>query len=81
MYCTCSLEAEEGEDQIAALLSRNAVLRHDPIRADELAGHGELLTPDGSLRTLPCCWQYDAEPRMGGLDGFFAARIVRTDRA
>ena len=45
MYCTCSLEAEEGEDQIAALLGRNPGLRHDPIRADEVAGHAELLRP------------------------------------
>ena len=33
------------------------------------------------LRTLPCYWAYEAEPRMGGLDGFYAARMVRTDRA
>ena len=32
VYCTCSLEAEEGEDQIAALLGRNPGLRRDPIR-------------------------------------------------
>ena len=50
-------------------------LRRSPIRADELAGHGELLTPQGELRTLPCYWAYDPEPRMGGLDGFYAARI------
>jgi 16S rRNA (cytosine967-C5)-methyltransferase len=81
VYCTCSLEAEEGEDQIMALLGRNSGVRHDPIQPDEVAGHGELLTPDGSLRTLPCYWAYEAEPRMGGLDGFYAARIVRSDRA
>jgi 16S rRNA (cytosine967-C5)-methyltransferase len=77
VYCTCSLEAEEGEAQIAALLARNPALRLDPIRAEELAGHGELLTPQGELRTLPCYWAYDPEPRMGGLDGFYAARIAR----
>jgi 16S rRNA (cytosine967-C5)-methyltransferase len=77
VYCTCSLEAEEGEDQIAALLGRNPSLRRSPIRADEVAGHGELLTPQGELRTLPCYWAYDPEPRMAGLDGFFAARITR----
>ena len=43
VYCTCSLEAEEGENQIAALLGRNPGLRRSPIAADELAGHGELL--------------------------------------
>ena len=30
IYCTCSLEADEGENQIAALLARNAALRLDP---------------------------------------------------
>jgi len=77
VYCTCSLEPEEGEDQIVALLGRNPALRRSPIRAEELAGHGELLNPQGELRTLPCYWAYDPEPRMGGLDGFFAARITK----
>jgi 16S rRNA (cytosine967-C5)-methyltransferase len=80
VYCTCSLEAEEGEQQIAALLDRNSHVRRDPIQGEELAGHAELLTPQGELRTLPCHWAYDEEPRMAGLDGFYAARIVRDDR-
>jgi 16S rRNA (cytosine967-C5)-methyltransferase len=77
VYCTCSLEAEEGDNQIAALLARDPSLRLDSIRADELAGHGELLTAKGELRTLPCHWAYEPEPRMAGLDGFYAARIVK----
>jgi 16S rRNA (cytosine967-C5)-methyltransferase len=76
LYCTCSLEAEESEQQIAALLHRNPGLQRDPIRSEELAGHSEFLTPDGELRTLPCHWP-DPEPRMSGLDGFYAARITR----
>jgi 16S rRNA (cytosine967-C5)-methyltransferase len=76
VYCTCSLEKEEGEDQIAALLGRDGALRRDPIRAEEVAGHAEFLTADGSLRTLPCHWP-DPEPRMAGLDGFYAARIIK----
>jgi 16S rRNA (cytosine967-C5)-methyltransferase len=77
VYCTCSLEKEEGEDQIANLLASDPGLRRDPIRAEEVAGHAELLTPAGELRTLPCHWP-DPEPRMGGLDGFYAARIHKT---
>jgi 16S rRNA (cytosine967-C5)-methyltransferase len=74
VYCTCSLEREEGEDQIAALLARNPALRRDPIRADEVGGQAEFITATGELRTLPCHWP-SAEPRLGGLDGFYAARI------
>jgi 16S rRNA (cytosine967-C5)-methyltransferase len=77
VYCTCSLEKEEGEDQIANLLASDPGLRRDPIRAEEVAGYAELLTPAGELRTLPCHWP-DPEPRMGGLDGFYAARIHKT---
>jgi 16S rRNA (cytosine967-C5)-methyltransferase len=74
VYCTCSLEREEGEDQIAALLARNPHLRRDPIRADEVGGQAEFITAAGELRTLPCHWP-SAEARLGGLDGFYAARI------
>jgi 16S rRNA (cytosine967-C5)-methyltransferase len=76
LYCTCSLEPEECERQIEALLGRNPELRRDPIRPDELAGHAELLTPLGELRTLPFHLP-DPEPRLSGLDGFYAARITR----
>jgi 16S rRNA (cytosine967-C5)-methyltransferase len=76
VYCTCSLEKEEGEDQIAALLARDPGLRRRPIAPEEVAGQSEFLTPEGDVRTLPCHWP-DPEPRIGGLDGFYAARIVR----
>ena len=76
VYCVCSLEPEEGEQPIEALLAREAGVRRKPIRPDELAGTAEFLNPDGDLRTLPCHWG-DSDPRMGGLDGFFAARLER----
>src|SRR5262249_15153047 len=66
VYCPCSLEADEGEQQIAALLGRSPGLRRSPIQAGEVGGQAEFLTPDGDLRTLPCHWP-DSEPRMGGL--------------
>ena len=76
VYCTCSLEPEEGEQAVAALLDRNSALRRAPIRPEEVAGLRELLTAAGDLRTLPCHLP-DADPRMSGLDGFYAARIIR----
>ncbi len=76
VYCTCSLEHEEGEEAIAALLNRNPQLRRRPVSPGEVSGLAELLTPEGDLRTLPCHLP-DPDPRMSGLDGFYAARIER----
>src|SRR4051794_18312267 len=45
VYCTCSLEAEEGEQATAALLAAESDVRRAPIDAGEVAGLGEILTP------------------------------------
>jgi 16S rRNA (cytosine967-C5)-methyltransferase len=76
VYCVCSLELEEGEQQIEALLSREPGIRRKPIDSGEIPGIAAFLTPSGDLRTLPSHWP-DADPRMSGLDGFFAARLER----
>jgi 16S rRNA (cytosine967-C5)-methyltransferase len=73
VYSTCSLEPEEGEAQIAALLKRNPNLSRDPITAEE-AGDTAFVTSLGELRTLPSHLPHK-EPRMAGLDGFYAARL------
>ncbi|MBR0692541.1 RsmB/NOP family class I SAM-dependent RNA methyltransferase [Bradyrhizobium lablabi] len=77
VYCTCSLEPEEGEHAIAALLADESGLRRVPVRKDEVAGLEEIITADGDLRTLPCHLPH-ADPRLGGLDGFYAARLVKS---
>jgi 16S rRNA (cytosine967-C5)-methyltransferase len=76
VYCVCSLEPEEGVDQVEALLARDPRVQRVPIRPDEIAGTAEFITPAGDLRTFPFQWP-SAEPRMAGLDGFFAARLQR----
>ncbi len=76
IYCVCSLEPEEGEQQIGSLLARNPALARLPVAAEEVCGHTEFVTPDGDLRTLPLHLP-DADPHWGGLDGFYAARLVR----
>ena len=76
VYCTCSLEPEEGENQIAALLRRHPEVSRVPITADEIGGLVECITPLGDLRTLPSQLPADT-PRQSGLDGFYAARLVR----
>ena len=76
VYCTCSLEPEEGEAQIAALLRRNPDVRRVPILAAEIGGLDACVNPAGELRALPCHLP-GGEPRFSGLDGFFAARLQR----
>ncbi|MBV9980494.1 transcription antitermination factor NusB [Bradyrhizobium sp.] len=77
VYCTCSLEPEEGEQAISALLAETPEMRRVPIEVGEVAGLAEIVTSDGDLRTLPCHLPHP-EPRLGGLDGFYAARLVRS---
>ena len=74
IYCTCSLEPEEGELAIERLLAAEPSLKRIPIEAAELSDHGELITKDGDLRTLPNHFPHE-DARMAGLDGFFAARL------
>ncbi len=79
VYCTCSLEPEENETIVADVLARDPSLRRAPIAAAEVFGHadhGEFITTDGDLRTLPCQLP-DADSRLSGLDGFYAARLVK----
>ena len=77
VYCTCSLEPEEGEQAIAALLAAELGVRRAPIDAGEVSGLAEIVTPQGDLRTLPCHMPHH-DPRLGGLDGFYAARLVKS---
>jgi 16S rRNA (cytosine967-C5)-methyltransferase len=76
VYCVCSLEPEEGEQQIADLLARDQHLARLPLTPAEVCGRAEFVTSAGDLRTLPLHLP-DADPRWGGLDGFYAARLVR----
>jgi 16S rRNA (cytosine967-C5)-methyltransferase len=64
IYCTCSLEAEEGEDHLSRLPSNLTLL---PLTPGEFALRPEWLDTRGCLRTLPS----------QGLDGFFAMRLLR----
>ena len=72
VYCTCSLEREEGETQIIAFLRRNAAFRTAPADPAAVGAPAEALTPEGWLRILPSMWA-----EKGGVDGFFVARLDR----
>jgi 16S rRNA (cytosine967-C5)-methyltransferase len=72
VFATCSLEREEGPEQIAAFLMRDPRFRRVELTAAEVFGHREFIDADGDLRTLPCHLS-----ERGGLDGFYAARLKR----
>jgi len=72
IYAVCSLQPEETAPRIEAALVRHP-LRQLPFTAEELAPLPEALTEQGFLRTLPSLWS-----DRGGMDGFFAARLVKT---
>jgi 16S rRNA (cytosine967-C5)-methyltransferase len=76
VYCTCSLEPEEGKDVVAGLLARETSFRRNPLGDGEIPGIGGLIDDDGDLRTLPCHFP-NPDARFAGLDGFFAARLVK----
>ena len=68
VFSTCSLLAEEGEDQLAAALTRHKGLAVD---RPALTGVDESWWTDaGGLRLRPDYWA-----DQGGMDGFFMARL------
>jgi 16S rRNA (cytosine967-C5)-methyltransferase len=71
IYAVCSLQPEEGAPRLAA-----SGLQVDAFRKAELPGLPEAITDTGYLRTHPGMWR-----DWGGLDGFFAARMVRAPSA
>ena len=76
VYCTCSLEPEEGADVVADLLAREQSVRRVPITVAEVFGETDFINQDCDLRTLPCHFT-DADSRFAGVDGFYAARLEK----
>ena len=72
VFAVCSLEREEGEEQIEVFLETHPDFARVPLVAEELSGHGEWISAKGDLRTLPCHLGEE-----GGMDGFYAARLKR----
>ena len=73
VFAVCSLEREEGEEQVAAFLAAHGEFARVPVTTDDVFGHSEWITAEGDLRTLPCHLL-----DLGGMDGFYAARLRRS---
>jgi 16S rRNA (cytosine967-C5)-methyltransferase len=76
VYCTCSLEPDEGIDPVEELLARDPRLRRRPLAPSDVHGCAEFLDTAGDLRTLPH-YLPDPNPQLGGIDGFYACRLER----
>ncbi len=73
VYAVCSLEPEEGVEQIqAALAALPLEVSALPATPDWLS---PLLTTEGYFRSAPQNWS-----QVGGMDGFFAARLQRREK-
>ncbi|WP_373489848.1 RsmB/NOP family class I SAM-dependent RNA methyltransferase [Parasphingorhabdus sp.] len=70
VYAVCSLEPEEGEEQIEAFLERHQQFAIHPVLPAELPT-GILPTENGCIRTLP-----NTLADQGHVDGFFIARLI-----
>jgi 16S rRNA (cytosine967-C5)-methyltransferase len=76
IYCSCSLEPEEGVEQIGRFLAGSTAVERVPILAGEAGIAPEWLTSRGELRTLP--FHMELEPaELSGMDGFYAVRLRR----
>jgi 16S rRNA (cytosine967-C5)-methyltransferase len=73
VYCTCSLEPEEGEEQISRFLSHNTDFSLVPVVASNHGLPEASVAEAGWLRILPQM----SIGGMQGLDGFFAAAMRR----
>lgn len=90
LYATCSLEPEEGEEVVSAIL-HHRLAEIQPFTAAELGPFASSLTAEGWARILPdCLTEYPADPLAEsqlnmpaaaqaiaqGNDGFFIARLA-----
>jgi len=72
VFSTCSLQSQEGPDCVDSFLASNPSFIRAPVGKNLGFEISAYTTESGYLRTLPC---YLAD--LGGMDGFFAARLKR----
>ncbi|MEZ5691279.1 MAG: 16S rRNA (cytosine(967)-C(5))-methyltransferase RsmB [Rickettsiales bacterium] len=72
VYSVCSLQKEEGEEQIEQILNKRDDIELIKIKADMVDGKKDWINEIGQIRTLPCYLQEE-----GGMDGFFISILVK----
>lgn len=74
VYCTCSLQKSEGEDQIHEFLGTHSNAIRLGVQPNEIGDLTELITDHGDIRILPFM-----QAASGGMDGFYIARLKKTE--
>ena len=74
IYCVCSLEPAEGEEQLDWVLNTLPGLEFLPVALSELPDLAAAVTDRGAVRTHPGLTPGEGA---GGMDGFFVARFRR----
>ncbi|MEM8839336.1 MAG: RsmB/NOP family class I SAM-dependent RNA methyltransferase [Pseudomonadota bacterium] len=87
VFCTCSLQPEEGEDIASYAGKSMPQIDLKPISVDEVFGLDTIVTEHGTIRTLPSHLtvtiddsvsdESEKSRSLNGLDGFFIARFVK----
>ncbi|MCT4575122.1 MAG: 16S rRNA (cytosine(967)-C(5))-methyltransferase RsmB [Alphaproteobacteria bacterium] len=72
VYSTCSLQKEEGEEQIKNFLDSNKNFELLPVKPEEVEGLSSIINKEGMIRIIPS----DINEHISS-DGFFIARLKR----
>ena len=76
VFSNCSLDRSEGEDMVVRLVGEG-LCEHVPAKASDWPGLEEAITEKGEFRTTPAMIAPEGQ-FAGGLDGFYAARLVKS---
>ena len=76
VFSNCSLDPLEGETVARRLAGEVEDCMPVPLAPGEVPGIDPFITPEGYLRTTPAGLAM-GDPRLSGMDGFFAARFRR----
>lgn len=76
IYCTCSLQKDEGERRIEEFLRKHPEIVRYPIMPQDVAGLENSLSPVGDLRILPH-HSGTSGTIQGGMDGFYISRLQK----
>ena len=72
IYSVCSLQENEGENQIKSVLKNNKDIIIQPILPSEVPNFEHSITKEGWLRIFPNCLD-----SFGGNDGFFICKLQK----